>query len=527
MIAASAPRPEPVAFRIGRTGPGFTWEGEPWPGLPMLFAPCGRLIEPVLLHFAHSAASGRARPRSMKPECYALREYFAWLHWRGLDWMGATDRTLRQWRAWQSAARDGSIAARKRPPPSDAQIARKLSIVFRFHLDAPLAMRFGLGFPGPAAFVGPPRKGFPITSKETLIVLPNGDRVIRLAWAGALRTTRDGVRRDAPRAELVDRVLAAIRGRSATARHATDGAPALVSAERDWLMARCAAEAGLRAVEIASLALSAIAKALAVEGAWPKGRTWSESDALATMASDTAERTAVLSRLREYAAKGRTTVGVSVTCKGVIRHAPFPLGLLADLIEIGVWSSRCTMADAARRRAPSAGVAPVVFLSTRTGAGLAPGSVSDILKGGFDAAGVLGSGHGLRAAFAVGLALRLVEERLPLNRFVYDAQLERAVLLEVAQALGHADITVTVRHYVDLALMRLFRVPTTERLAATLSAHRALAEHAPALGPSGLALAADVVKLLARGGDQGAIAALVQGALTNAAKRARGDDVVP
>ena len=503
--------PAPAEFRIGRTGAGFRWEGEGWPGLPLLFLPDGRLFEPILLHFAFKAATGRARPSSMRPECYALREYLAWLHWRGLDWRGATDRTLREWRGWQKDSRAASPGAARPRPPSDTQIQRKLAAVFGFYLSAPLAMQFGPGFPGPGAFVGERGSGLPITSKEVAAVLPDGRRVARTVWADAGRATRDGVRRDAPTPALVARVLASIRGRAVSAGSARSEAAVLL-AERDWLMARCAAEAGLRADEIASMSIQSLARALAGDGAWPTGRRWTDDSALPDLSKDAVRRATLLRELRSLARHGRTAIGVKVTCKGVERLAPFPIALVEDLLEIGVWTVRAAMMPAGG----NGGGRPVVsevFLSARTGQALVAGSVSDVLKGGFDAAGVLGSGHRLRAAFSVALALRLVEERLPLNRFTYDAQLERAVLLEVAQALGHARTSVTVRHYVDLALMRLFRLPNTDRLRAVLDAHRTLATRAAELGSERLELVAEVVRGLARETKRGSLEDMVRQAL--------------
>ena len=504
--------PTPSAFRIGRTGAGFLWEGETWPGLPVLYEPNGRLFEPILLHFAHSAAGGRARPSSMMPECYAIREFLAWLDWRGIHWLGATDRTLREWRGWQKGSRIAGQAAGRRRPPSDVQIERKVAAVFAFYLSAPSAMCFGRGFPGPEAFVGGRGLKRQITCKEVVVVLPDGRRGVRVAWAGAGRTTRDGVRRDAPTPILVARVLAAVRARGVAADGSKSGA-AVLRAERDWLMARCAAEAGLRADEIASLSLSALARALAGEGAWPPGINWNNPNALASLVGDAAGRDALLSRLRALSLEGRTAIGVQVTCKGVVRHAPFPLSLLEDLLDIGIWAVRAALAPAVMRVSGGAATGHEVFLSTRTGLGLEAGSVSDILKEGFDAAGVRGRGATRRAAFAVALALRLIEERLPLNRFVYDAQLERAVLLEVAQALGHADPTVTVRHYVDLALMRLFRLPSTERLQAVLAAHRTLAGRCSDLGSERLGLVAEVVEAMARDGGRSGLDVMVRDTL--------------
>ena len=141
---------------------------------------------------------------------------------------------------------------------------------------------------------------------------------------------------------------------------------------------------------------------------------------------------------------------------------------MRDLVEIGIWTVR--EASVRQWLATGGSYAPpaVAFLSSKTGKEMLLGTVADLVADAFADLGLRGSGHRLRAHFATELALRLLQERLPLNGGIYDAAIENWELLHVAEALGHASVSTTTRHYVDLALMRLLSRKTN----GTMSANR-------------------------------------------------------
>ena len=458
----SIPRPRAgtADFRLTYTGTEFVWAGETRPGLPILRWPDGSLCEPIVLYFGYSAEVGRVAVSSMQPEAYALREWLSFLWARGIPWDRPTDGLLRDWREEQRRRRreqtggnkiDGAPLVRD---PSDRQIERKIECVFEFYRRMPDAQCLGPELRPPRVFVGPPGAAgrFPLSSKEAA---PSsfGRRASGPRWEGAARVAKASVGRVTPATESVARILAHIRSRAASAptgrRTASAEAQSRLRSERDWLIARCEVEAGLRAEEVARLEVSALAKALAEEGIG--SRRLAGPGGLAGLACDPESRNVVLRAIDEHAAAGRQVIGVKVTCKGRSRRAPFPVELMRDLIEIGVWTVRNAQVHARHGAEP----APLLFLSFKTGGGLLPGTVGDIVMNACVAAGIMTSGHRLRAYYATEMALRLLEERLRLNSGVYDAMVENWVLEHVAEALGHSQITTTVRHYVDRALLRL------------------------------------------------------------------------
>ena len=499
-------RAKAVEFRLTYTDERFVWAGETTPGLPLLRWPDGTVCEPALLFFGYSAEVGRVATSSMRQEAYTLREWLAFLWARGSRWDGATDQLLRDWRENQRGpAVVKDVEPGSSPParrPSDRQVERKLATVFEFYRVMPEAICLDEQFCIPRPFVGPAGTGSrcPITSRQAMGSMFSG-RSMGLCWAGARRGGKRHVRRVTPTTENVARILAHVRSKAASTptgrRTKSAEAQSRLESERNWLAARCEIEAGLRAEEVAGLSPGMLAKALAEEGVAGQALRLLESpDALGELSRDAAARNDILTGLDTLAARGRHILGVEVSCKGKTRKAPFPVELVRDLLDVGIWTVRDAQVCSWRHGKPGY-VAPLrVFLSSKTGAAMKPGTIGDIMKEAFDAVGVLGSGHRLRAFFGISLALRLLQERLALNGFCYDSEVESWVLEHVADALGHSGVGTTTRHYVDTALMRLLGCPSKTKLAAMLRVHRALLAQATSLGQLGLKLVREVIEAL-------------------------------
>lgn len=444
-------------FRLSSTDSRFHWAGEPRPGLPLLHWPRGAVCEPVYIWFAHSVAAGRVVPSSLLVEAYALRAWLAWLWRRGISWDRPNDQLLREWRAERLAGAKqigGSAPSSRRP--SQRQVERAIAIVFAFYSGLPEAMVMGADRRPYPIFVGPadasPR--CPVTSRVVQAETRFG-WMERSSWRWTGRVPRRRVRRVTPTGSDVGRLLERLRGRAAVepSRRRTRSAAMqrTLACERDWLMARCMAEAGLRAEEVAGLSVAALARGLEMEGAL--GLVAASSP----VSHDRDGRARILTKLDAITVAGRSVIEVEVTCKGATRAAPFPIPLVRDLLSIGLWVVR----EAVLRRAagcdPHDHRAGSVFLSLKTGFGLSPGSVADVMHDGFRGIGVSSSGHRLRASFAENLAFGLLRERMALNGGVLDESVEAWVLRRVADALGHASIGTTVTHYIDRAILQMGR----------------------------------------------------------------------
>ena len=492
---------QPVDFEITYTDDGWTWAGETRPGLPILHYPDGSVCEPVLLYFGYSAEMSLASTSSMRVEAYAVREFLCFLWNRGLRWDQADDRALREWRERQkqsTAAIDqrrrseragtskGRGPAKKVVRTSPRQVERKIAFVVEFYRLLPEAMcleRNGKPWP---AFVGSARskKAFPIKTKTYSVRTPFGRRTVS-RWVGAARLPAGTVRRPAPTQAVVGRILARLRSAAAIEPTCRPTRSAIgqsrQESERNWLQGRCEAEAGLRCEEVVDLSLPALARALAEEGiggglAGMGGITGK----LLGMPNEEA-RDRIIADLEDLAVAGRQDLGVEVTCKGRTRKAPFPIPLVRDLLQIGLWTVRAAQVRNWTEQHPGYVPPSNVFLSFKTGRGLTPGALGDVIKAAFEPEGLLGSGHRLRAFFGTELALRLLQVRLSLNGYRYDLGVEQWVLQHVAEAMGHAQPSTTVASYVDRALMRLVGVPSETVLSGMISVHRALLANAATL----------------------------------------------
>ncbi len=372
----------------------------------------------------------------------------AWLWSRGQPWWTATDRDLRAWRTVRLARRPGGR------PATGRQAERDCGIVWRFYADHPEAAVLTVARQRPEPFVGlpgaAPRHAF--TSRTVLVVTRFG-RVERTCWAWTGRVSRGSVRRPTPDGNDVTRLLEQLRSRASVVpsrRANRSGAAAReMACERNWLAARLMAEAGLRSAEAEALTVAALAAALHAEGApgmIAASDPWSP---------DEAARSRIRARLAALEAAGRRVIEVGVDCKGARRGAPVPIGLMRDLLEIGVWSVRAATARAWVARHPRAVIPDAVLLSTKTGGSLAGGTAGRAVRDGFRLVGSGSSAHRLRAFFAETLALALLEERLALNGARLDDGVVAWVMRRVADALGHASPETTAAAYVDRVVLRL------------------------------------------------------------------------
>jgi integrase len=415
----------PILF----TPADFIWAGEAAPGLPIIAEDDGSVCEPLLRFFGWSYRTRRVKTSSMRDEAYTLREWWAYLQGRDVSWERATDSLMVEWRESLKRPTDGSQIA------SPDRISRKLATVFEFYSSARTALLVAFDIVGP---------GLAITPRD-------GDRTL---WSHGERARRNTVRRKTPDVEAVDMVLT----------HLRNGAIDPVLRDRNWLVGRTMAEAGLRRDESSKLRWRMLLDAVFKEGVNVANRNLSLAD----------EHQAALDALDRLEAKSRTNIYVRVAGKGdVVREAPFPIPLVRDMLVVLKPSVKAT-----------ASRPDWLFISDKTGARLRTESIGNIMLAAFDACGIDGSGHRLRAYFATRLAERLWAEEFANNGFRWDQRVENMVLERVAEAMGHVSPTTTCRHYLDLGRMAYFRVDTKSSLKPMRDIVNAMANHHRSI-PSG------------------------------------------
>lgn len=438
------PVPAASAYKIIKAPDDFRWRGQWAPGLPIVCEQDGSVCEPISMFLGWSYWNKRVSLSSLQKEAYVLREWWAYLEKIRCPWERATDRHLSDWReSMRERTADEAIGK--------VRISHKCHVVFTFYQKVPAAMDL------PKVFVS--RKG-PITESETIDLSLRGlgrRRKPGKQWALNGIEGKNNVRRGTPDAGLAAKVLTYLRNSSKP--DARDGLRTEDTNDRDWLIGRVMSDAGLRGSEVSRLALPAIWRALAREGI--------AVEAARINGTPTEEvRKSLLHSLDHLQhAKHRENIWVIVTGKGeVTREVPFPISLIRDLLVIGIWGLRDSqLARWAKgnRRAPQV---EEVFLSEKTGRALTKGAIGNLIKQAFTACGSDLSGHRLRAFFATQMAARLWHEVYAQNGFRWDQTVENMVLDQVARALGHAQVDTTVKHYVALAQMTYFNVPTKSKL---------------------------------------------------------------
>ena len=138
-----------------------------------------------------------------------------------------------------------------------------------------------------------------------------------------------------------------------------------------------------------------------------------------------------------------------------------------------------------------------MFLSFKTGMQMTAGAVSDLMKSAFNAVGIAGSGHRLRAYYATQLAIRLWSDAYARNGYRHSKDIEDQVLLQLAEALGHSSVNTVVRYYLDLAQTAVQGASTRKKRDGFVKIRDALIRFRNTLSPSKLDLICASIEALA------------------------------
>jgi len=423
-------------YRLIMAPKEFRWRGKRAPGLPILCERDGAVCEPVTFYIGWSHWRRRAALSSLQKEAYVLREWWAWMASAGKRWDEASDQIMSDWReAMRDRARlsDGKIG--------EQRIHDKCHVIFTFYDQLPDAMGLARVF---VSLQGPIKE-----DSRPNFRMGWSRRPIK-RWALNEGGGRNTVRRKVPDDELAQKVLTTLRNFS-------DDSDLN---DRNWLLGRVMAEVGLRRDEAARLTVEMIERGLKEAGVqlppgWKGLADVNDIDGRETLLK-------ALDRLQHR--QHRENVWIKVAGKGqVIREAPFPIGLIRDLLSFGIWGARKSqihqwLASSSAFRPPVE-----VFLSERRRA-MSAGAIGNLMKNAFAASGSDLSGHRLRAYFATKMASRLWHDAFAQNGFRWDQAVEDMVLDQVARALGHKQVTTTIRHYLELAQMEYFSAPTKSKL---------------------------------------------------------------
>jgi integrase len=447
-----------AAFRLFKAPKEFRWRGKRAGGLPILCERNGSVCEPLMQYFGWSHWHKRAELSSLLQEAYVLREWWAYLDSVGCPWDKATDRTLSDWRELMSdSVGNGGKQV------SDQRKHDKCQIVFTFYEKIAQVLRMNWGFVSPE---GP----FTVSDVPDLSMSDSFRyKGSNKKWALNEPSDRNTVRRGTPDERLTLSVLTYLRNSAKADTRFPCRAEELN--DRNWLLGRVMAEAGLRREEVANLTVEMIENGLRKAGLRIEPDSSPNAISVPNLTgldaiTDLQSREAILNGLEKLEHQ-RYFANIWITVRGkrrVIREAPFPIDFVRDLLIFGIWGVRRSQISRWSEAGTLFQPPPQIFLSEKTGKSLTGRAVGNLMKRAFAACGSNLSGHRLRAFFATKLAAKLWHEAFAENGFRWDQVIENLVLDQVARALGHKQVTTTIRHYLALAQMEYFGVPTKSKL---------------------------------------------------------------
>lgn len=450
-------------FKLTFADENLNWASAPRPGLPILRWPDRTICEPAMYYFGYSAENKRVKISSMKPEAYALREWLTFLANNGLCLFDVSDDILERWRTsqgWVVIEKNGRRKIHPAQRATNHRISKKIHCVFEFYRVIHRAMPFGADGDKTPNFVSP-SGNTPLSSKT--------------AWNGRLKreypvwSRAEGFKPSpkaprSPQESEVLRLYSFLRGKAfRTQQKLKLSSPPEHEkqvADRNWLIARTMALGGLRCDEVGNVNVDQIAHALLENGIT---RELIDLDSIADvrpLQQSIVGKVLSLKKGTEYA-----FMRVLVKGKGdKERWAPFDPQLVCDILENGIWGIRASYLK--QHEASRAGLEPSrhLFLSEKkSGERLTAKAIGDIIGAGFRCLGIKSSAHKLRAYYATNTAASLWREYFSNNRYNFDASLVNNVLQNLASALGHNNVTTSIKYYVNAPLFKhLTKVGTPE-----------------------------------------------------------------
>lgn len=206
--------------------------------------------------------------------------------------------------------------------------------------------------------------------------------------------------------------------------------------DRDSLIGAYEAGCGLRAIGISHIRLSALSSALARRGVIPKHAC------ILRYAKDREAQAHIRTKVDQISELGGHGIFISVVEKASkTRDVLIETALIHQTLDF-VWKYHKNWRN---KLAPREAQHGHLFLSLKTGQGLLPATVSDIMKRYFNRFGLDGSGHDLRRNKITRRALELVQKSKRRDNLFDGGAIEVAM----ADEFGHSDFK-TMGPYVNM-----------------------------------------------------------------------------
>ncbi|MFA5599751.1 MAG: hypothetical protein WDA06_04055 [Phenylobacterium sp.] len=382
--------------RVIRASRGFKIQKHRYPEFPLVIDADGALVEPIFDFLRADAVQHHPAPGTLLDRAYVLCAWWDYVTKLPPGSLVNVDTVVE----WTGSELD-RLRLHKPGARSKKRLARCLDVIGQFH---EYLLRGYAYADGHQAW-----RAAPYVMRLDPMLADREKAAVTFSYSAK----RKGGGRPTPSEDAVERVLDAL---------ASNPDPYLSA--RNWLLGRWMRAVGLRRAGVASLSVELLREALAGEGILAPG------EFITRQGTTERSRVQIRAALQAFLATGRTFISSQVTEKGdVTREIKIPVPLMLQTLDF-VWGER-----AAATGGPNISRGGL-WLSLKTRRPLSRVAIGDIVKNAFNAAGVRGSGHRLRACFAEEVVFRIYAEAKEAHGVVFD---ENQVLIDAAQELGHSD----------------------------------------------------------------------------------------
>jgi len=420
-MSATPIRAVAAAVRVVNAPDDFVLNGEACPRFPIVVSSKLGVIIAIVDYLIERAVTKRVDAATVLRDAYCLAHWFAFLAEERVNWTRVSDEHLLAWRRSMDRQRIGRT---EHDAEGHRQANRKLSIVCWFYY----VHQTVLGT-FPMRIIQDPFQAMtspdiPIKVQVTAINKKGGFRLRpRVSYA---TVPSSGVGRPTPSAAEADLIHLRACDR-----------PTIYAAASHHCIFRLERDAGFRAVGVSRLTCDALAQGLRVFGIGRmEGGVWRTHD-LPGLADDAATQAAIRHALHDLKRDCKVPhVEVRVLDKNSRDRAiRLATDLVLDLLDF-IWDQRAEFTRSRRVRHPAYAPPDEIVLSSKTGTAITPAGVGNAMKSAFNAAGVAGSGHRLRARWVEDALRALVLKYRSMSGRGKD---DGTISLHLAQLAGWAD----------------------------------------------------------------------------------------
>lgn len=390
------------------------------------------IIEPVLDFLLERGSKQDVTAGTLQGYGYILRDWFRYLQRRGRRWHLVDDNLLDDWKRYQegTSSRTGrQVRGKLFNCVGEPRIQTKLKLVARFYRTVSRLYEIrGLDTPLGSTVIGNINEDLGLDPEKG----KGADTTMRVGYATPEQTYAG---RPVPTNEEIETGLT----------HALAG-PREYPSVCKWLWMKWMWRCGLRAGGVAALTTDQLTQALIRRKAYVGTGGEAQRATLHAISSDPDSQEAIISALAALQANGLPAITVLVREKRKKpRQVGVPIELFIETLTY-VWDYRARFIEKQKDHGRDLSDSRVLWFSSKTKGPFQAKSIARAIGVVFHLAEMPGSGHRLRARYAIEQMREEIRLQLRDHGKVID---KHTILFIVAQRLGHANLQSLEYYLVD------------------------------------------------------------------------------